>query len=73
MAKVTQAHIRATSKYEAKAYDKILVRFPKGTRDRIKSTGESINGYVVRCVLASLGDTETPGDAQSSTRDGDAE
>lgn len=65
MVKTTKAHIRATEKWEAKAYDKVLIRFPKGTRERIKTTGQTVNGYVVRCVLASLGDTETPGDAQT--------
>ena len=68
MVKTTKAHIRATEKWEAKAYDKILIRFPKGTRDRIKSTGESVNGYVVRHILASLDSQETPGDTARDTQ-----
>lgn len=60
--KASAAKMAATERWESKAYDRIMIRFPKGTRARIKSTGESVNGYVVRHILASLGDTETPGD-----------
>ena len=38
--KVTEAHIRATEKWEKENYDKVLVRFPKGTKERIKETGD---------------------------------
>lgn len=52
---VTDAQKRATAKYERENYDKILVRFPKGTKERIKSTGtESVNSYIIKCVLDSL-------------------
>ena len=63
--KASAAKMAATERWESKAYDRIMIRFPKGTRERIKTTGQSVNGYVVRCVLASLGDTETPGDTQT--------
>ena len=62
--KASVAKMAATERWESKAYDRIMIRFPKGTRERIKSTGQSINGYIVRCVLASLGNTETPEDTQ---------
>lgn len=51
---VSEAQKRATAKYEKEKYDKILVRFPKGTKDRIKSTGESINSYITMLVLEDL-------------------
>ena len=54
--KASPARMAANERWENKAYDKALIRFPKGTRERIKATGQSVNGYVVRVVLASLGD-----------------
>ena len=35
-------------------YDRISITLPKGTKERIKSKGESINGYITRIVLADL-------------------
>ena len=55
MSKVTEAQKRATQAYEKRTYDKILVRFPKGTKQRIKESGaESINGFIVSTVLNNL-------------------
>lgn len=51
---VSDAQKRATAKYEKEAYDKVLVRFPKGTKERIQATRESINGYIVKSVLDNL-------------------
>lgn len=51
---ITPAQRKAVSKYELKAYDKILVRLPKGKRDKIKdhaeARGESINHFVNRAI-----------------------
>ena len=47
------------AQWERDNYDRIVIRFPKGTKDRITATGESINGYVVRSVLSCLDDQET--------------
>jgi hypothetical protein len=53
--KVSEAQRRATTKYEKLNYDKVLVRFPKGTKERIMQSGaESINGFIVSCVNAAL-------------------
>lgn len=52
--KATAAHMKATAKYEQKAYDKILLRLPKGTKERIQAVSDSVNGYVVGSVLNSL-------------------
>ena len=51
---ITKAQARATKKYQEKAYDKILVRLPKGTKERIQSVSDSVNGYITQSVLNSL-------------------
>lgn len=35
-------------------YDRISITLPKGTKERIKAKGESINGYITRLVLSDL-------------------
>ena len=59
---VTAAQAKATAKYEQKAYDKILVRIGKGTRDRWKSAaaarGVSLNQLIVDSVEAAIKDRE---------------
>ena len=51
---VSKAQMEATAKYEAKKYDKILVRLPKGTKDKIeecvKPNGGSVNGFISRAI-----------------------
>lgn len=41
-------------RYEDKAYDKVLVRMPKGRKDEIQTftaqTGESVNGFINRAI-----------------------
>ena len=41
-------------RYEEKAYDKVLVRFPKGKKDIIKAHAEahseSVNGFINRAI-----------------------
>ena len=52
---VTEAQKRATAKYEKENYDKILTRFPKGTKERILSTGaDSINAFIIQAVNTDL-------------------
>ena len=50
----TEAHKRAVAKYNAKAYDPIVVRFLSGELDDIKAiareSGESINAFIVNAV-----------------------
>ena len=52
--KVSEAQMRATAEYEKKNYDKVLVRFPKGTKDKITETGCSLNGFIVTAVNEKL-------------------
>ena len=51
---ITKAQARATKKYQEKAYDKILLRLPKGTKERIQNVSDSVNGYITQSVLLSL-------------------
>ena len=45
-------------RYEDKAYDKILVRMPKGQKDLIqahaKAQGESTNGFINRAISETM-------------------
>lgn len=53
----TKSRLEANSRYAKKAYDQILVRFPKGTGDKIKAAaGESgsVNGFIREAVEAKL-------------------
>lgn len=54
----TKAHMKATKKYEDKAYFKTLVRFQKEDEDRIRAAaneaGNSLNGYIVGLVMADV-------------------
>lgn len=52
--KASAAKMRATAKWEAANYDKVLIRFPRGTKERITATGESVNGFTVAAVLDKL-------------------
>ena len=57
--KASAAHIRATAKYEEKAYFKTLVRFKKADEERIRSAaGDSLNGFITKCVLDRLEEIE---------------
>lgn len=55
---VSKAQIKATAKYEAKAYDKTLIRLPKGRLDEIRAhiepAGESLNGFIGRVILEAM-------------------
>ena len=51
---VSKAQQEATARYEAKVYDKVLVRFPKGRKSEIQThaeaRGESVNGFLNRAA-----------------------
>jgi predicted HicB family RNase H-like nuclease len=50
----TAAQVRATRKYDEKAYDRIELKVPKGNKDRYKAialaNGESLNGLINRLL-----------------------
>ena len=54
MAKISEARRRANEKYNAKAYDEIKTRVPKGRKAELQAhaegRGESLNGFIVRAV-----------------------
>lgn len=51
---VSKAQKAATAKYEAKAYDKVLVRLPRGKKSEIeaatKPKGQSVNGFISEAI-----------------------
>mgnify|MGYP000860841887 CR=1 FL=1 len=51
---VGKAQQKAVSKYESVNYDKVLLRLPKGERDKIKahaeSLGMSLNSYINKLI-----------------------
>lgn len=55
---VSKAQQRAVTKYDAKAYDKTLLRLPKGRLDIVKAhaatLGESVNGFIGRAILEAM-------------------
>ena len=71
MPKVTEAQKRATAKYEQKNYDRILTRFPKGTKEKILSTGaKSVNSFIIKAVLNALEEPEAPTEAAKPSKPG---
>ena len=55
---VSKAQQKAVAKYEAKAYDKTLIRLPKGRLDEIRAhiehAGESLNGFIGRAIVETM-------------------
>lgn len=47
------------NKYIAENYDRVSLTLPKGTKQRITSKGETVNGFINRIVLAELDRIET--------------
>ena len=54
MPPVSEAQKRATAKYDKKAYDQVTIKLPKGLKDKIKSTGKTVNGFIVEAVKEKL-------------------
>lgn len=73
---VSKAQQKAVAKYEAKAYDKALLRLPKGRLDEIKAhaeaQGQSVNGFIGRAINEAMardgagGPQEAAGAAQGA-------
>lgn len=42
------------NEYIKNSFDRVSVTLPKGTKERITATGESINGFINRAVAAAL-------------------
>lgn len=56
--KKTKKQMDYVAQWEAANYDRVLIRFPKGTKQRIKALGESVNGFTVSVVLERLSHLE---------------
>jgi len=50
-------------------YDRVSITLPVGTKERIKATGESINGYITRLVLEELERVEEVEEPPEISRD----
>ena len=55
---ISKAQQKAVAKYETKAYDKTLIRLPKGRLDEIRAhiepAGESLNGFIGRAIVETM-------------------
>lgn len=61
-------------RYEDKTYDKVLVRFPKGKKDIIKTHAEahseSVNGFINRAIDEAIERDESAPTASEGQREG---
>ena len=60
---ISEARHRANEKWNAKAYDEIKVRVPKGDKEKIQayaqSHGETVNGFINRLIAETMGVDKT--------------
>ena len=57
-------------KYNAKAYDDIRLRVPKGQKEKIQTfaeaNGETVNGFINRLIAEAMGEHKTAEDIENS-------
>lgn len=51
---VSKAAQRATAKYKKENYDRITVLLPKGRKEQIQATGDTLNGFVNKAIVEKL-------------------
>ena len=60
---ISEARHRANEKWNAKAYDEIKVRVPKGDKEKIQAfaqeNGETVNGFINRLIMEAMGVDKT--------------
>lgn len=60
----TKAQQKAVAKYESKAYDKTLIRMPKGYLPAVKvhatERGETLNGFINRAITETIQRDNSP-------------
>ena len=60
---ISEARHRANEKWNAKAYDEIKVRVPKGEKEKIQAfaeaRGETVNGFINRLIQEAMGVDKT--------------
>ena len=54
MATISAARLAANKRYNDKAYDHITIAAPKGTKDAIQASGQSVNGYINKLIADDL-------------------
>ena len=63
MSPQTKAHIKASNKYNQKAYDRININVKKGKREQIKayaeSKGKSLNQYIIDLIEEDMKEGES--------------
>ena len=66
---ISEARHRANEKWNAKAYDEIKVRVPKGEKEKIQAfaqkNGETVNGFINRLISETMGVDKTAEGADS--------
>jgi len=71
---VSKAQKVATAKYEAKVYDKILLRLPRGKKETIQAHAEahseSVNGFINRAIDEAVERDESAPAASEGHREG---
>ena len=50
----SDARRAAVRKHDAEKVDKVTVRLPKGTKEKILATGTSANSFIIEAVLEKL-------------------
>lgn len=62
---ISEARKRANAKYNAKAYDKTMIRLYAGELDTIRNhaqqRGESLNGFICRAIRETIQRDNTAG------------
>lgn len=70
----SKAAMQATRRYESQNYDIVRVLLPVGTKDRIRATGSSVNGFIVKAVQTALNSVQAATDQSTvsgETTDGE--
>lgn len=52
--KTLEKQYKRQNEYIKNTFDRVSVTLPKGTKERITATGESINGFINRVVVQEL-------------------
>ena len=60
MAGISAAKLAANKRYNDNAYDHITIAVPKGTKDAIRATGSTINGYINKLIADDLARRRLP-------------
>ena len=71
MSKASKAKVEANARWDAKAYDKYLVRLPKGQKATVQAAaeaeGESLNSFTNKALLARMELDEWPEDTNAAS------